>query len=92
MNVAGPIRPGMLAVGGGTNVFLPSFGALPCFGLLLRSEGPAGFGFGVGVPPYFLSKSCVSLYLVAALSFSIVESLCFCSSNSWLCILEVRYS
>ena len=92
MSVTGPLRPGIFAVGGGTTVFLPSFGALPCFGVVLRSEGPAGFVFGVGVPPYFLSKSCVSLYLVAALSFSMVESLCFCSSSRWLCMLEVRYS
>jgi hypothetical protein len=34
--------------------------------------GVAGF-FGLGgAPPYFSSSSCVELYLVAALSFSIV--------------------
>ena len=92
MNVADPSRPGMLAVGGGTCVVLPSFGALPCFELALRSEAGAGFAFGAGVPPYFLSRSCVSLYLVAAFNFSMVESLCFCSSDSRLCTLEVRYS
>ena len=92
MNVAGPSRPGMFAVGGGTNAVLPFFSTSARFGVVLRSEGPAGFVFGVGVPLYFLSKSCVSLYLVAALSFSMVESLCFCKSFRWLCILEVRYS
>ena len=71
---------------------LPVFGvpALSCFGVVLRSASPAGFGFGVGVPPYFFSNSCVLLYLVAVLSFSIVVSLCCCNPSSWLCTLEVR--
>lgn len=72
--------PGMFAVGGGTVPVLPRFGvpapAAGCFG------EPFAFPCGLGVPPYFFSSSCVELYLVAALSFSIVIFLCFSKSSS----------
>ena len=75
---AGIFLPGMLAVGGGTMLVLASFGvlALLCFGV------PFAFPFGLGVPPYFFNSSCVELYFVAVLSFSIVPDLCFSNSSS----------
>lgn len=74
----------MFAVGGGPIPVLPTFDVpeFSCFGVILRSESPTGFAIGVGVPPYFFSNSCVLLYFVAVLSFSMVVSLCFCNSSS----------
>ena len=72
--------PGILAVGGGINAVLVPFGLaeLAELGLGFLAAFPAGFPFGVGVPPYFFNSSCVVLYFVAVLSFSMVLSLCFC--------------
>ena len=78
-NDAGIVLPGMFAVGGGTILVLPPSGVvtLLCFAV------PFALPFGLGVPPYFFNSSCVELYFVAALSFSIVVLLCFSNSSSW---------
>lgn len=53
--------------------------------------GAAGFlGFGVA-PPYFSSNSCVELYFVAALSFSIVFVLSACWSSRRCVTVSMRY-
>lgn len=75
--------PGMFAVGGGTNPVLacPVAGELVLLGVFFGELPPAGFVLDCGVPPYFFNNSCVVLYFVAALSFSIVASLCFCNPS-----------
>lgn len=77
---------GMFAVGGGATFVLPPFGVPPllCFG------DPAAFPCGFGVAPYFFSSSCVELYFVAVLSFSMVLFRCFSSSFSCDWTFDVR--
>jgi hypothetical protein len=65
---------GMLAVGGGINIFGAEGCCLPVGVFFFPSEGPLGVE---GLEPYLSSSCCVESYLVAALSLSIVVSLSF---------------
>lgn len=58
-------------------------------GLGVSSSPLEGDGLGDS-PPYFSSSCCVELYRVAALSFSIVSSRCFCRSSRCCCVLPMR--
>lgn len=79
-------RFGMFAVGGGATLVRPDFGVptSACFGLW------AVFALGEGVPPYFLSSSCVELYFVAVFSFSMVVVLCFSRPSDCFCSFDMR--
>lgn len=86
----------MLAVGGGAS---PVRATGCCCGVdgLRRVSNMLGFssslfdGDGLGdSPPYFSSNCWVELYLVAALSFSMVVSRCLFRSSKCCCVLEMR--
>ncbi len=77
----------MFAVAGGAMFVRPwrEAGGVPfdATDLRLLPEDEEEFGVlgALGAAPYFANSSCVELYLVAFLNFSIAESFCLFSSS-----------